>query len=215
MNEQQLQSILEQFMSQLKELLSQYVEEPAAEEDHSDDPLTKRVLLELASHEGLVLEAYKDSKGIWTWGIGVTSKSGHSVYPRYVDNPQTIARVIEIYKWLLETKYLPDVLEAFMGHELTENQLAGALSFHYNTGSIKKASWVKSFKNGDIEKAKMEFMNWRSPPEIIPRRKDERDLFFDGRWSNDGTVLVYTRVKKPSYTPDWGSAKRVDISKEF
>lgn len=38
--------------------------------------ITARVALELASHEGLVRQAYKDSVGVWTWSIGITSASG-------------------------------------------------------------------------------------------------------------------------------------------
>jgi hypothetical protein len=34
-------------------------------------------------------------------------------------------------------------------------------------------------------------MNWRKPPEIVPRREKERDLFFSGRYSGDGMVTVY------------------------
>jgi lysozyme len=180
----------------------------------TDTLLTKRVLLEVVCHEGIVKEAYKDTKNIWTWGIGVTNASGHTV-ERYIDNPQSINRVIEIYKWLLETKYLPDVLKAFEGKKLSESELAAALSFHYNTGAINKASWVKSYMKGLKGIAKQEFMNYRKPVEIIERRTKERDLFFNGKWSNDGTATVFEEVNKPSYTPKWGSAKRIDISKDL
>ena len=46
--------------------------------------------------------------------------------------------------------------------------------------------------------------------EIIPRREKERDLFFDGKWSNDGCATIYP-VKKPSYRPDFAHPERVDI----
>ena len=36
--------------------------------------------------------------------------------------------------------------------------------------------------------------------EILPRRKRERDLFFDAKWSGDGTMAVYD-VSKPGYRP--------------
>lgn len=171
--------------------------------------LTERAVLEILHHEAIVQEAYKDSVGVWTWGVGVTSKSGHSV-ERYKDNPQSIQKCIEVYVWLLREKYLPDVLEAFSGWDLTEYQLAGALSFHYNTGAIKKADWVKSWMRGEFMKASSEFMNWRKPPEIIPRRSAEQELFFHGKWSNNGTAIVYP-VRKPSYQPDFRNGRRVDI----
>lgn len=181
-----------------------------ASPDDAGARLTARVALEIIGHEAIVQEAYKDSVGVWTWGIGVTNASGHDVM-RYKDNPQTIQHCIEIYLWLLRAKYIPAVEKAFVGCKLTEAQFAAALSFHYNTGAIAKADWVIRFRAGDIAAARTGFMNWRKPPSIIPRREKERDLFFDGKWSQDGAATVYP-VKKPSYTPDWGRAKRVDVS---
>jgi GH24 family phage-related lysozyme (muramidase) len=205
---------LEAWAASMQVIIDAIKSEQITEKPANNSILTKQVLLEIISHEGIVPEAYKDSKGIWTWGIGVTTASGHSVQ-RYIDHPQPLSRVIEVYKWLLETKYLPDVLEAFKGHKLSENELASALSFHYNTGAIKKASWVKAFMAGNVSSAKQLFMNYRKPVEIIDRRTKERDLFFKGSWSNDGKALVYSEVSKPSYVPRWRSAKRVDISKEL
>ena len=97
--------------------------------------ITPRIAAELIAHEGIVREAYKDSVGVWTWSIGVTDASGHLV-GRYKDNPQSLERCFEIFEWLLRTRYLPAVQEAFAGHELKEHELGGALSFHYNTGAI-------------------------------------------------------------------------------
>lgn len=171
--------------------------------------ITHKALIEIAAHEGIVREAYKDSVGVWTWGIGVTSASGHSV-ERYIGNPQTLEKVLEVYQWLLTERYLPDVLDAFRGHDLQEHELAAALSFHWNTGGIKRASWVTKFKAGDISGARKAFMNWSKPKEIIPRRKAERDLFFDGKWSNDGKATEYTKVTK-SGNIVWSSAKRVQL----
>jgi lysozyme len=192
------------------EIIASWNAYQASQED-AGAVLTARVALEIIGHEAIVQEAYKDSEGVWTWGIGVTNASGHEVYPRYKDNPQPIAKCIEIYLWLLRTKYIPDVEKAFAGCKLTEAQFAAALSFHYNTGAIKKADWVIRFRAGDIAAARTEFMNWRKPAAIIPRRAAERDLFFDGKWSQDGAATVYP-VKKPSYTPDWSHAHRADVS---
>lgn len=214
MDEAELRAIIEDFIKQLEELLKEQTKFVPKVPDLDVGPLTKRAMIEIVSHEGIVLESYKDSKGIWTWGIGVTDASGHTV-SRYKDNPQSIAKVVEIYKWLLETKYLPPVLRAFKGTTLTEAQLAAAVSFHYNTGGISRASWVTSFKEGKIAQARREFLQWKRPPEIFERRKKEAALFFDELWSNSGLVTVYTKVNKPSYTPNWKSAKRIDITKEL
>lgn len=173
--------------------------------------ITPNIASELISHEGIVREAYKDSVGVWTWSIGITTASGHKVYPRYVDNAQTLERCFEVFEWVIRTNYLPDVQSAFQGHSLTESQLAAALSFHYNTGGIGRATWVKRWKEGKVSEAENTIMNWKSPPEIIPRRRAEQALFFHGKWSNTGHGTEYP-VNKPSYSPDFSKAKKVKIS---
>lgn len=178
-----------------------------------DGNMTVRVLQELVGHEAIVQEAYKDSVGVWTWGVGVTTRSGHSV-ERYKDNPQSIEHCLKIFAWLVMEKYAPAVRKAFAGRELSEAQFAAAVSFHYNTGAIGRASWVKSWMAGKPTTAKKQFMNWVKPPEITKRRKAERDLFFDGAWSSDGKATVYP-VRKPSYSPNWGGAQRIDITADL
>jgi len=173
--------------------------------------ITYRAALEIISHEGIVRQAYKDSKGVLTWGIGVTDASGHNV-KRYLGKPQPMEKVLEVFIWLLETKCLPAVIEAFHGYELQEHELAAALSFHYNTGGIKRALWVRTFMAGHRDSARVLFMSWKRPASIIPRREKERDLFFDGKWSATGFATEYTRLTRKG-TVDWRSAKRVDIRK--
>ena len=171
--------------------------------------LTPRIVGEILQHEGLAREAYRDSIGVWTWSVGITDASGHRV-ARYRDNPQTIERCLEVFVWLLTTRYLPAVNAAFRAFDPTEPQLAAALSFHYNTGAITRASWLNSFLTGDAEAALEAILDWRRPPEILPRRRRERDLFFDAKWSGDGTVAVY-EVAKPGYRPV--QPRRVEIDK--
>ena len=173
------------------------------------EQLTPRIAMEILSHEAVVREAYQDVVGVWTWGVGVTEASGHSICPRYVDRPQTMRWCLEMYLRLLRDTYLPEVLEAFGGHKLKEHELAAALSFHYNTGGIKIATWVELWCGGEVDAARDSFMNWSKPPQIIPRREKERDLFFDAIWSNDGTVQEFA-VSKPDYLPDPASRRRIE-----
>lgn len=173
--------------------------------------LTARTASELVGHEAIVLEWYLDSEGIGTWGIGVTDASGHSV-KRYKDNPQTIARCLEVYIWLLGNSYIPDVRKAFAGCKLTEAQFAAALSFHYNTGAILRSDWVKLFKAGKRDAAR-EFLetHYLNGGDLTERRAREAALFFDGIWSGDGTALVIP-VAKPSYKPSFRKAERIEVA---
>jgi lysozyme len=170
--------------------------------------LTPRIALEIVAHEGIVREAYRDSTGVWTWSVGITNVSGHTVYPRYKDQPQPLEHCIGVFKWLLETRYLPAVLAAFGRHDPSEAELAAALSFHWNTGAIGRASWLRMLVEGNVAGARTAIMDWSHPASLTARRRREQALFFDGRWTNDGTALVYG-VSKPSYRP--AGARKVDI----
>lgn len=174
------------------------------------DDLTPRVVNYLAGEEWLVAEAYKDSSAVWTWALGVTNASGHIVYPRYKDNPQSLERCIEVSVWLMRQKYLPAVLAAFAAFPLTEEQLAAALSFHWNTGSIGKTDWVDLAKAGKASEARA-FLetHYLNDGKLTARRKREAALFFDGTWPDKPPHVC--PVSKPSYTPNWSKAQKVDL----
>ena len=175
--------------------------------------ITPRVASELLRHEGLVTQAYKDAVGVWTWSVGITSMSGHQV-ERYIDNPQTIEKCLQVYLWVLE-KYADKVRSVFKDYPLTEQQFAAALSFHYNTGRIGSASWVKLFKAGKTAQARASFMQWskaggRTLPALVRRREEEWDLLSRGIWHGDGKVTVYNTLS--NHRINWGTAKRIDVS---
>lgn len=174
--------------------------------------ITPRVAMEVAHHEGIVRQAYRDSVGVWTWSVGLTDAAGLPV-EQYIDAPQPLRRCLEAWLEALE-RYAEDVRLAFAGHELAEHEFAAALSFHWNTGAIGRAQWVQHWKAGDRKRARRAILNWKSPPEIIPRRRAERDLFFDGVWEGDGRMTEYTRVTA-SYAPDWSSARKIDVGEEI
>ena len=182
--------------------------------------ITYNTVLEFGVHEGLVRQAYKDVAGVWTWSMGLTDACGHLV-ERYKDKPQEISKCLEIFIWALEGNYARKVREVFSGITLSEAQFAAALSFHWNTGAIGTATWVKEWKAGNIDGARAAILNWRYATvkgkkqeigALKDRRIAERDLFFDGKWLNDGsTIIEYTKLKS-DYTVDWHSGVRVDVS---
>jgi lysozyme len=178
-----------------------------------NERLNVKVISELMHHESIIREMYKDSVGVETWSAGLTAASGINVR-QYKDNPATLQVCIDAVIDRLRKVYVPRVLEAFKGKNLTEAQFAAALSFDYNTGAVTRADWVKHWMNGHTDVAYKSIMNWKSPPEIIGRREAERELFFKGTWSQDGKTKVIG-VRKPSYQPDWRSTKRVDVSAEI
>lgn len=161
--------------------------------------LSARAVANTACEEGVVCEAYRDGKGIWTWSMGIATTGGNQVLT-FKDRPQSLEAALRAAIALIRAKYLPPVLTAFAGHELTEAQLAGALSFQWRNGTIGKAEWVKAWRAGDVDRARLLFMQWTDHGRQIPRASRERDLFFDGKWRSDFRAPVYA-VAKPSYTP--------------
>lgn len=166
------------------------------------------VALEIACHEAVIRQAYKDSEGVWTWSVGLTNATGHNVQ-RYIDNPQSLEKCFSVYAWALNN-YADAVRAEFAGHPLTKPQFAGALSFHWNTGAIKSATWPDLFKAGKIAEARASFLSWKKPAAIEERRKKEAALFFDGVWSNDGQMTEYTALTA-AHAPKWSSAVSINV----
>ncbi|MHB2265050.1 lysozyme [Aliihoeflea sp. PC F10.4] len=170
------------------------------------------VAMEVAAHEALVRQTYLDSKKVKTWCVGMTNATGHRV-ERYIGKPASLQHCMNVFAWAL-TNYARQVQEAFATRPLTQEQFAAALSFHWNTGAIKSATWVRYWLRGEDEKARKAFMNWITPKEIATRRGKERDLFFDGKWSNDGRMTEFTRVRA-SMAPDWSSGIKINVATEL
>lgn len=179
----------------------------------ADNQITVRVASEIGAHEAIIREAYKDSVGVWTWSVGLTNSSGHNV-ERYIDRVQTMEHCLEIYLWALET-YATEVRRVFRGHNLSEAEFTAALSFHWNTGGINRATWVKKWVAGDRAGARRSMAtSWRKPSSLNARRDKEMALFFDGVWSGDGKITEF-KIHRSSHTPNWSSARRVDIRPEL
>lgn len=181
--------------------------------------VTYNVAMEIAAHESIILMAYKDSGGTWTWSVGLTHCTGHDV-ERYKDNPSNLAHALLIYAWALDN-YADAVRKAFSGYTLTEAQFAAALSFHWNTGAIADASWVGHVRAGRMASAERAFRSWNKSVGtgtvlrgLVTRRTQEWRLFTRGMWTHDGTMLEYTRVAS-NYTPDWSSGRKINVENEL
>lgn len=175
------------------------------------------VALEVASHEALVRQTYKDGGGVLTWAVGMTNATGHTV-ERYIAKPQSVQHCMNIYAWALEN--YADHVRAVFG-DLPKHQFAGILSWTWNLGggNLRKASWVKHFKAGRMADAERAFKTWNKDngqviPGLTTRRAKEADLIFRGKWSNDGTMTEYTRLSK-AMTPVWSSAIKINVSAEL
>lgn len=146
----------------------------------------------LMQHEGIVPGPYFDSVGVQTYGVGHTAAAG---YPDPADLPAgmpeeldaELERVFDVFATDL-IKYEADV-DMAITVPVTQHEFDAAVSFHYNTGAIGRATWVKTLNAGDRAKAADQIMNWTKPEEIIPRRQAEQRLFRDGIYPSEPIVV--------------------------
>lgn len=166
--------------------------------------LSTRGLIEIASHEGICLEPYLDSVGVWTIGIGQTKSD--DIEPRTMGK-LTIQQVFDLFR-----RKIKDYTRAVdaLGLELTQYQYDALTSFCYNVGpgNLRKLCAGRSIAQiGDA------IMLYTKPPEITERRLKEQRLYKTGVYSNtDGRVLVFPVVNnKPRYRDGY----KVDVRPFF
>ena len=147
----------------------------------------------LELEEGVVLRAYRDSVGVWTYGIGHTLGAGYPDPAKMKRGMPTnldaaLRDVFDLFRRDV-AKYEAAVNRA-VKVPITQAQFDALVSFHYNTGAIGRASLVKRLNAGDAAGATAGFMAWKKPPEIIERRKAEQALFAKGVYPK-GLVTVW------------------------
>lgn len=169
--------------------------------------LSDKGAMELIGHEAIVLTPYYDSVGVLTWGVGHTAMAGEPLPSLLWGKPGEISEAIRVFRKDVE-RYAAQVRLAFKV-PLTQEQFDAAVSFHFNTGAISRAGWVKKFNAGDVAGARKAFMDWRKPAEIIPRRTKERDLFFNGVYANGGKATVYPANSAGHV--QWSKGRVVDL----
>lgn len=149
-------------------------------------------IVEIAEHEGIVPAAYKDSVGVWTFGVGHTSSAGgldpremNSAMPKGAALDDAIDRALMIFKDDLQ-KYEHRVNDAIKV-PLAQHEFDALVSFDFNTGGIYRAKLTKAINSGD--KSGGGFMGWVRPPEIRKRRTAEMRLFQTGNYDANGNTV--------------------------
>ncbi|ODT61017.1 MAG: hypothetical protein ABS73_03770 [Paracoccus sp. SCN 68-21] len=143
----------------------------------------------LAAHEGVVPGPYLDSVGVWTYGVGHTAAAGAPVPSKMArgmpaDLDAGIAEAFRVLRADLP-KYEAAVNRVLAGRTVPQHQFDAAVSFHYNTGAIGRANWVKLWLDGKAGAAAMSMVqNWRTPAEIKERREAEGNLLASGSYGS-------------------------------
>lgn len=162
-------------------------------------------LMALIAHEGIVLSRYKDSVGVWTIGVGHTKAAG-GLNPETFTGTLTMTQALDMLREDI-VKYEAGVNKA-VNVPLKQHEFDALVSFHYNTGAIAKASFVKALNAGDRAAAAKGMMAWNKPAEIIKRRQAERDLFEKGIYPAP-IATIYPAT--PAGQVLWGRGTRANL----
>ena len=132
-----------------------------------------RALIE--QREGRRLSAYRDSRGIWTIGVG---HAATGLPPK----PFAGMRISEAECDAMLASDLAPV-EAVITKRLAvpisagEGDAMASLGFNIGSGGLAKSTVIKRLNLGDIAGAADAFLMWSKPAELIGRRRAERAQF--------------------------------------
>jgi lysozyme len=172
--------------------------------------LSKQGAMELIGHEAIVQTRYRDSKNVWTIGVGHTKAAGEPDPATYTET-MPLKEVFKLFQRDMQ-KYADDV-NAALKVPVSQTEFDALVSFHFNTGGIAKASLTKSINAGDKAKAAKQFLNWKKPPEVLGRRKKEQKLFAEGTYSNSGKAKLVPADANGKVL--WSKGKTIDLAKEL
>ncbi len=129
----------------------------------------------LIAREGRRLEAYKDSVGIWTIGVGHTAAAGAPT-PR-AGLRITSAECDAIFKRDVQ-KFVKTVRDAVPA-DLPQHAFDALVSLCFNIGpaAFLRSTVLRKLREGNRPAAAEAILMWNRPAVIIPRRQAEYDQF--------------------------------------
>jgi lysozyme len=137
----------------------------------------------LEAEEGVVLRAYRCPAGVWTIGAGLTAASG--VVTPHAGMVITAAVAKDLLAKALERNYEPAVDRAMWPGRPVQHEFDAGVMFHFNTGAIARASWVKAWIADNAAAARKGLAAWNKGggkvlPGLVKRREREADLLLQG-----------------------------------
>lgn len=165
----------------------------------------------LEQEEGVVLRAYRDVVGVVTIGAGLTAASG--VIKPKIGMVITRDEATALLQKALANNYEPGVEMAMARTDKTpverplQHEFDAGLSFHFNTGAIRKATWVKLWKTRAHHLAiRASLMQWNKGggkviPALTHRREREAAMLLVGAYP---FIAARPDALTPSRHAKWG-----------
>jgi len=136
--------------------------------------IAKSTLDFITKEEGARNKAYKDSKGLWTIGVGHLIKADEQ---HLINATLTDTQVEDLLK--SDLRWCSEAVESSVRVPLQQNQFDALYSLCFNIGetNFKKSTVVKKINDNDMQGAAEAILMWSKQPELLPRRKREKALF--------------------------------------
>jgi len=128
----------------------------------------------ITKEEGKRNRAYKDTKGLWTIGVGHLIRPGeeHLIHATLTDQ-----EVKDLLKRDLE--WCSEAVESSVRVPLEQHQFDALYSLCFNIGgtAFKNSTVVRKINANDLKGAADAILMWNKPAVLEKRRKRERELF--------------------------------------
>jgi lysozyme len=136
--------------------------------------IAESTLAFITKEEGARNKAYKDSKGLWTIGVGHLIKASEQ---HLITATLTDKEVEELLR--SDLKWCSEAVESSVRVPLTQAQFDALYSLCFNIGetAFRKSTVVRKLNENDIQGAADAILMWNKPEVLINRRKRERALF--------------------------------------
>ena len=136
--------------------------------------IAKSTLSYITEEEGKRNKAYKDSKGLWTIGVGHLIKPDEQ---HLITATLTDQEVEDLLK--SDLKWCSEAVESSVKVPLTQKQFDALYSLCFNIGenAFRKSTVVRRLNAGDYKGAADAIEMWNKPAVLINRRKREKALF--------------------------------------
>jgi lysozyme len=128
----------------------------------------------IVKEEGSRTKAYKDTKGLWTIGVGHLIKSNEK---HLINETLTDEQVKDLLK--SDLKWCSEAVESSVKVPLEQHQFDALYSLCFNIGgtNFAKSTVVKKINEKDMQGAADAILMWNKPEVLVNRRKRERALF--------------------------------------
>jgi len=136
--------------------------------------IAQSTLAFITKEEGARNKAYKDSKGLWTIGVGHLIKSDEQ---HLLNATLTDEQVEELLR--SDLKWCSEAVESSVRVPLSQSQFDALYSLCFNIGgtAFKNSTVVKRINENDLKGAADAILMWNKPAVLINRRNREKALF--------------------------------------